>query len=60
MTIQKRRTLHAGGASWLVLCAVGSRRDGPGCGRATFATQLPEITVTAPSPIVKRKPAAGA
>ena len=34
----------------------GRRRDGPGRGGAAASTQLPEITVTAPSPIVRRKP----
>ena len=52
MRIQKRRTLYAGGASWLALCAMGAAALAQNAPAA-----LPDITVTAPSPIVKRKPA---
>ena len=52
MRIQKRRTLYAGGASWLALCAMGA-----GALAQNAPAALPDITVTAPSPIVKRKPA---
>ena len=49
MTIQRRRAFHLSGASWLLLCAMG---NGAAAQDATPpATQLPEITVTAPSPI---------
>jgi len=53
MRIQNRRTLQVSGASWLTLCAMGASalaQNAP--------APLPDITVTAPSPIVKRKPAA--
>src|SRR6266487_1629801 len=52
MRIQNRRTLHIGGASWLTLCAMGA-----GAIAQNAPAALPDITVTAPSPIVKRKPA---
>ena len=54
MTSRKTRAFHFGGASWLLLCATA---DGA-LAQATpsASTQLPEITVTAPSPIVRRKP----
>ena len=52
MTFPTRRAFHLGGASWLLLCAMDS---GAAAQDATGpATQLPEITVTAPSPIVRR------
>ena len=59
MTFNKRRAFHVGGASWLFLCAVGNGAMAQGAmnqGAAapSTATQLPEITVTAPSPIVRR------
>ena len=50
MTFLKKRAFHFGGASGLLLCAMA---DGA---MAQGATALPEITVTAPSPIVRRKP----
>jgi iron complex outermembrane receptor protein len=54
MTLNKKRAFHFGGASWLLLCAAA---DGALAQTAPPAsTQLPEITVTAPSPIVRRKP----
>ena len=52
MTFLSRRTFHLSGASWLLLCAIGNgamAEDAP-----SGATQLPEITVTAPSPIQRR------
>jgi iron complex outermembrane recepter protein len=52
MRIHKKRAFYIGGASWLTLCAMGASaiaQDAPAA--------LPDITVTAPSPIVKRKPA---
>ena len=36
MTFKKKRAFHFGGASWLLLCAVGNQRNGPGRGRAAF------------------------
>jgi iron complex outermembrane receptor protein len=52
MRIQKRRAFHIGGASWLTLCAMGASAIAQNAPAA-----LPDINVTAPSPIVKRKPA---
>jgi iron complex outermembrane receptor protein len=48
MRILERRILLATGASWLALSAVALAQDAPA---------LPDVNVTAPSPIVKRKPA---
>ncbi len=55
MTFHKRRALHIGGASWLFLCAIGSGALAEDAAAPSSSTQLPEITVTAPSPIVRRK-----
>ena len=52
MTIQRRRAFHLSGASWLLLCAMGNGAAAQDA--APPATQLPEITVTAPSPIQRR------
>lgn len=49
MRILERRILLAAGASWLALSAPGLAQNAP--------TALPDVNVTAPSPIVKRKPA---
>ncbi|MBR1228470.1 TonB-dependent receptor [Bradyrhizobium sp. AUGA SZCCT0176] len=54
MTFTKRRAFHIGGASWLFLCAVGSGAMAQDAASPSSSTQLPEITVTAPSPIVRR------
>src|ERR1700752_3131958 len=48
MRILGRRILLTTGASWLALSAVAFAQDAPA---------LPDVNVTAPSPIVKRKPA---
>jgi iron complex outermembrane recepter protein len=48
MRILERKVLLATGASWLALSAVAFAQDAP---------TLPDVNVTAPSPIVKRKPA---
>lgn len=53
MTFQKRRAFHVSGASWLLLCAVGNGAMAEDAAPSS-STQLPEITVTAPSPIVRR------
>ena len=55
MTFKKKRAFHFGGASWLLLCAVADGAQAQTTPSAS--TPLPEITVTAPSPIVRRKPA---
>jgi len=58
MTLPTRRGFRFGGASWLLLCAVGSGAMAQDAAPPPSAgTALPEITVTAPSPIVRRKPA---
>jgi iron complex outermembrane receptor protein len=56
MTFKKRRAFHIGGTSWLLLCAMGNHTIAQDAATSPAATQLPEITVTAPSPIVRRKP----
>src|SRR6195256_4985310 len=48
-----RRAFHISGASWLVLCGIGSNAMSQDAAPPA-ATQLPEITVTSPSPIVRR------
>lgn len=56
MTFQRRRrAFHVSGASWLLLCAVSNGAMAQDATAPTSATQLPEITVTAPSPIVRRR-----
>src|SRR3954468_4280573 len=55
MTFNKRRAFHIGGASWLFLCAVGNPAIAEDAAAPAASTQLPEITVTAPSPIQRRK-----
>src|SRR6195952_3535728 len=55
MTFQRRRALHIGGASWLLLCAAGHHAMAEDAAAPAAATQLPEITVTAPSPIVRHR-----
>ena len=54
MTFHKRRAFHIGGASWLFLCAVGHSAMAQNAAAPPAAAQLPDITVTAPSPIVRR------
>jgi iron complex outermembrane receptor protein len=57
MTFKKKRAFHVSGASWLLLCAMGNHAVAQDAAAPPSSTQLPEITVTAPSPIVRRKPA---
>ena len=57
MTSRKKRAFHFGGASWLLLCAMADGALAQDAAAPPASTQLPEITVTAPSPIVRRKPA---
>lgn len=54
MKFHKRRAVHLGGASWLILSAMGNHAMAQGAAAPSSSTQLPEITVTAPSPIVRR------
>ena len=56
MTSRKNRAFHFGGASWLLLCAMADGAVAQNAAAPPASTQLPEITVTAPSPIVRRKP----
>jgi len=51
MTSNIRRAFHIGGASWLILCAIGNGAMAQDEAATAPSTQLPEITVTAPSPI---------
>jgi iron complex outermembrane recepter protein len=56
MIFQRRRqAFHAGGASWLLLCTVAGGGAMAQDAAAPSSTQLPEITVNAPSPIVRRR-----
>lgn len=56
MTSKKKRAFHFGGASGLLLCAMADGAMAQNAAAPAASTQLPEITVTAPSPIVRRKP----
>src|SRR5258708_39245172 len=53
MTSIARRVLKTGSASWLLLCGLGSSAMSQDA-TAPPSTQLPEITETSPSPIVRR------
>jgi iron complex outermembrane receptor protein len=55
MTFKKKRAFHFGGASWLLLCAMADGALAQDAAAPAASTQLPEITVTAPSPIVRRR-----
>ncbi len=48
MTFQKRRAFHIGGASWLLLWVAGNGAMAEDAAAPSSATQLPEISVTAP------------
>ena len=54
---KKKRALHLGGASGLLLCAMADGSLAQDAAAPATSTRLPEVTVTAPSPIVRRKPA---
>ena len=54
MRFQRRRAFQIGGASWLALCAIGNGAVAQNAPAPSSSTQLPEVTVTAPSPIVRR------
>src|SRR6266478_7420773 len=53
MAVFARRALQIGSASWLLLCGMGSSALSQDAASSS-ATQLPGITVTSPSPIVRR------
>src|SRR5258707_12164661 len=55
MAFHKRRAVHIGGASWLILFAMGNSAMAEDAATPAPSTQLPEITVTAPSPIVRHR-----
>jgi len=55
MTIHKRRAFHLVGASWLIQCAISNSALAEDAAAPSSSTQLPEITVTAPSPIVRHR-----
>jgi iron complex outermembrane receptor protein len=55
MSSRRTRAFHIGGASWLLCCAAGSGALAQEAPSTAPATQLPEVTVTAPSPIVRRR-----
>src|SRR4051794_17748411 len=55
MTFKKKRAFYIGGTSWLLLCAVGNHAMAQDAATPPSSTQLPEITVTAPSPIGRRR-----
>jgi iron complex outermembrane receptor protein len=55
MIFSRRRAFHLGGASWLLLCTMSNGAMAEDAASPSSATQLPEITVTSPSPIVRRK-----
>src|SRR4051794_12793680 len=55
MRSNKKRAFHFGGASCLLLCAAASPAMAQDAAAPAASTQLPEITVTAPSPIQRRK-----
>src|SRR5205814_1699375 len=54
MRFQRRRAFQIGGASWLALCAIGNGAVAQNAPAPSSSTQLPEVTVTEPSPIVRR------
>src|SRR3954470_9049545 len=56
MKFKKKRAFLFGGASGLLLCAMADGALAQDAAAPPTSTQLPEITVTAPSPIVRRKP----
>ncbi len=55
MKLKKKRAFHFGGASGLLLCAMADGALAQDAAAPSASTPLPEITVTAPSPIVRRK-----
>src|SRR3982074_489225 len=54
MTFLTTRAFHISGASWLLLCGLGSSAMAQDAAAPSGATQLPEITGPRPSPIQRR------
>src|SRR5258705_13430390 len=55
MRFQKKRAFYIGGTSWLLLWALGNHAMAQDAPTPPSSTQLPETTVTAPSPVVRRR-----
>jgi iron complex outermembrane recepter protein len=55
MTLQRRRAFYIGGTGWLLLCAASNGAAAQDAQAPAAPAQLPEITVTAPSPIVHHR-----
>ncbi|HMJ31555.1 MAG TPA: Plug domain-containing protein, partial [Xanthobacteraceae bacterium] len=54
MAFSVRRAFQISSASWLLLCGIGGSAMSQDAAPPPSTTQLPEITVTSPSPIVRR------
>jgi iron complex outermembrane receptor protein len=54
MSFFARRAFYISGASWLLLCGIDGSAMSQDAAPSPSTTQLPEITVTSPSPIVRR------
>jgi iron complex outermembrane recepter protein len=55
MSFFARRAFYISGASWLLLCGIDGSAMSQDAAAPSSTTPLPEITVTAPSPIVRRR-----
>src|SRR6266568_3560729 len=55
MSFFVKRAFHISSASWLLLCAMADGALAQDAAAPSASTPLPEITVTAPSPIVRRR-----
>jgi iron complex outermembrane receptor protein len=55
MSFFVRRAFYISSASWLLLCGMDSSAMSQDAAAPSSTTPLPEITVTAPSPIVRRR-----
>src|SRR6266568_5524721 len=55
MSFFVKRAFHISSASWLLLCVMDSSAMSQDAAAPSSTTPLPEITVTAPSPIVRRR-----
>jgi iron complex outermembrane receptor protein len=54
MSFFVKRAFHISSASWLLLCGIDGSAMSQDAAPPPSTTQLPEITVTSPSPIVRR------